>query len=209
MRRLLAVALLCLGIFCQAQERPRHQVSLGWGDMLFETLAFHPSQTRLWDKPESLPADYRLNERTKYGYTGHIFADYSFRWTRRVSVGAQLDFQGIFWSENTLDRYGKTLESFRSRNFDLTLLPTVRFFWMDKPMVRLYSGLGAGLLMAFDNARHFELAPAVNLNFLSVQIGKGPWCGTVEWGMLSALTNFNNIYMLGSRILSFSVNYRW
>lgn len=199
MRRILFVALLCLGVVCQAREPakkaprqpvqgPRHQVSLGWGDMLFETLAFHPSQT---------PMD--PNARTKYGYTGHLFADYSFRWTRRVSVGAQLDFQGIFWSE----------KSFRSRNFDLTLLPTARFFWMDKPMVRLYSGLGAGLLMAFDNARHFELAPAVNLNFLSVQIGKGPWCGTVEWGMLSALTNFNNIYMLGSRILSFSVNYRW
>ena len=73
----------------------------------------------------------------------------------------------------------------------------------------LYAGLGAGVLLALDNARRCEVAPALQLTLIGVQLGRGPWTGTVEFGGLNALVNANRIYMLGSRLVSVSVNYHW
>lgn len=51
MKRLLITLLLGMAVLCQAAAQntslKRHQVRIGWGDMLFETLAFHNSPSRL------------------------------------------------------------------------------------------------------------------------------------------------------------------
>lgn len=180
---LVAVFLLVYGL-CGAQENgSRHLVRLGWGDMLFETLAFHPGETT-----------------SRYGYTGHIFADYHYKLNRRVSLGAQLDVEGIFWTENP---------SFRSRNYDICLIPSARFTWLDREWVRVYSGLGYGLLLALDNAGGHGASTVLNLNPVGVQIGKGHWCGALDLGFMAAANNANKIYMFGSRLVSVSLNYRW
>ena len=88
-------------------------------------------------------------------------------------------------------------------------MPTVRFDYFNKEYVGLYSGLGAGLLTAFDNAVGLQLAPAFNLNFIGVQVGHGHWYGSAELGFMVALTGANTIYMAGSRLVSFSLIYRW
>ncbi|MBP3203286.1 MAG: hypothetical protein J6M31_06770 [Bacteroidales bacterium] len=184
MRKLLVVIALISCTLCGAQEKsPRHLVRLGWGDMLFETLAFHPT-----------------GNTSGYGYTGHVFADYHYSLTRVVSVGAQIDFQGIFWTEDA---------SRRSRNYDLCILPSARFTWLDKPWVRLYSGLGAGVLFAFDNAGEHAALPVFNLNSIGVQIGKGRWSGFIDLGFMVAIKNVSQVYMVGSRLVSVGVNYRW
>ena len=95
------------------------------------------------------------------------------------------------------------------RNWDLTLLATARFTYFDRPWVRLYSGLGVGALLAFDNQGGFGAAPAFNLNFLGAEVGNGPWGGSVELGALNALSNTRNIYQFFSRILSVSFYYKW
>ena len=176
MRRLLLTLLLGTALLCQAASKnppARHQLRLGWGDMLFETLAFYPAKF----------------------YTGHFFAEYRYSFTKVTSVGIQSDLQGIF-------REG-------IRDYDLSLLPTVRFTFLDREWVQLYAGMGAGLLFAFDSARALELAPVVNTTLLGVQVGKGPWSGALELGGMSALRNAQKVYMLGSRLVSVSVNYRW
>ena len=184
MKKLLIAVFLLIYSLCGAQETgTRHLARLGWGDMLFETLAFHPGENT-----------------SHYGYTGHFFADYHYKFTRVVSVGAQVDFQGIFWTED---------KSFRSRNYDLCILPSARFTWMNREWVRLYSGLGTGLLFAFDNAGGHAFAPVFNLNPIGVQVGKGHWCGSVDLGLMASLNDLNRIYMFGSRLISVGVNYRW
>ena len=51
MKRLLITLLLGMAVLCQAAAQntslKRHQVRIGWGDMLFETLAFHNRPSRL------------------------------------------------------------------------------------------------------------------------------------------------------------------
>lgn len=178
---ILSLALFLCGSFAlRAQDK--HLVRLGWGDMLFEALAFHPT-----------------DKTSDYAYTGHIFADYQYSLTKVISVGAQADLQGICWTEDNR----------RSRNYDLVLMPTVRFTWLHTPWVRLYSGLGAGVLFAFDNARQLEAAPAFDVKPLGIQLGKTHWCGSLDFGFLSSMKSVNHIYMFGSRLVSVSVNYRW
>ncbi|MBQ9194566.1 MAG: hypothetical protein IJ753_02555 [Bacteroidales bacterium] len=193
MKRLFITLLLGTVLLCQAAAQntslKRHQVRIGWGDMLFETLAFHAGGSR--SSATSQTRDYR--------YTGHIFADYRYSLNKLISLGVQTDFQGIFWKEGTAP----------SNNYDLSILPTIRFTYFRSEWVELYSGAAIGLLLAFDNARHWEAAPVICLNPFGVQFGKGAWTGSVELSPLTALNGANKVYMLGSRIFSLSVNYRW
>ena len=175
-----------------------HQVRLGWGDMMFETAVFHPG----------LAADG--NRTHHYGYTGHIFAGYAYSFRKWVSFGAEIDFEGIFWKETPCDQYRRPIgDAIPVRNYDLTIMPEVRFTFFDKGWVNLYAGLGVGALIAFDNHKGVEASPAVNLNLFGVWMGKDHWGGSLELGALNALMGKDRIYMLGSRLISVSVNYRW
>ena len=195
---LAALTGLLLSLAAPGQEAWRHQVRLGWGDMLFETLSYHAGYgadgTRMSD----------------FGYTGHFFAEYDYRFTPVVSAGFQADIEGIYFTETPCDALRQpTGESIRSHNQFLSLLPQVRFTYFDKGLVELYSGLGVGVLLAFDNRHRLEAAPEVGLTLLGVGVGNEHWGGAVELGGLNALLHANRVYMLGSRLLSVSVHYRW
>lgn len=210
MKKLITLfALLCVGTACLAGvPQNRHSVRLGWGDMMFETMVFHPSAPGSYD-PSVLPAGYKSKSTAHYGFTGHIFGEYMYSFTDVTSVGFQADFEGIFWREETKDRNLNVVSSKPIRNYNVTLLPTVRFTYFRSEWVNIYSGVSAGLLLASDNLGQFELAPALDLNFVGFRFGKGNFGGFVNIGMLSALSGANSIYMFGSRVLSVGVNYIW
>ena len=198
--------------FCQ-NDKPiehRHSFRIGWGDMLYETMAFRPKLIGTWPNPGALPDNYSHYETFDFGYTGHLFAEYQYRLTKVTSLGIQADVEGIFWKEGVFDKYHNLMLPAKSvRNWDLTLLATARFTYFDRPWVRLYSGLGVGALFAFDNDGGFGAAPAFNLNWIGVEVGKGQWGGSFELGGLSALSNTRTIYQVFSRIFSVSFYYKW
>ncbi|MBQ9411223.1 MAG: hypothetical protein IJU21_06400 [Bacteroidales bacterium] len=211
MKKLFSISLLaCISIVCLAGKPPtRHSVRIGWGDMLFETLAFHPSARDTFN-PEALPDDFRSKGNFGHAYTGHIFADYMYSFTDVVSAGVQTDFEGIFWKEGQRDASGAVVgDPTQVNNFNLCILPAVRFTYFRSEWVDIYSGLSLGLLMAFDNRNQFELAPTFNLNLVGVRVGRGHWNGTAEIGLLNALKSANDVYMFGSRLFSVGVNYIW
>lgn len=178
MKKYIVLLLLSFFTLTPAQAQNPHQVRIGWGDMLFESLVFR----------EASPS------RGGKGFTGHIFAEYQYSVSKVVSVGGQLDFEGIFAAD--------------MNNYDVTVMPTVRFTYLRRPWVELYSGLGAGLLCALDNQGGAEFAPAVNINLFGVQVGKGPISASVELGALNSMFK-SRVYMLGSRLVSVSLNYRF
>ena len=199
--------------FCQ-KEKPvldnRHSVRIGWGDMITETILFQHSLSGTWANPNALPDNYLHHETFDFGYTGHLFAEYQYRLTKVTSLGIQADVEGIFWKEGVFDKYHNLVSEAKSvKNWDLTLLATARFTYFDRPWVRLYSGLGVGALLAFDNQGGFGAAPAFNLNFIGAEIGKGPWGGSIELGALNALSSPQHIYQFFSRIFAFSFYYKW
>lgn len=196
MKRILTLLLLAAVLPLSAAGQ--HQVRLGWGDMLFETLAFHPGYA----------ADGKRT--SDFCYTGHFFAEYSYQLTPVTGIGIKSDLGGIFWKETPCDIYRAPIgESSRVRNHNLSFIPTAQFTFLKREHVELYAGIGAGLLVAFDNKGDAALSPVLDLNILGVRAGKGPWWGAVEFGGLNALTGANTIYLLGSRLVSISLNYRW
>lgn len=186
-RIFLLAAVLCLTLTARSQETtgPKHLVRVGWGDPLFEKLAFTPS-----------PAGTRYD----FGFSGHFFADYHYGLNKFVSVGGQADYQSICWTDS---------QDGRVRNHDLSIMPTLRLTWLRSEWVRLYSGLGAGMLIAWDNTGGSEAAPVFNLNSIGLQVGKGPWTGSLDLGFMASMRNANHIYFAGTRLLSVSVNYCW
>lgn len=199
---ILAAVSLCAICFAEPPQT-RHNVRLGWGDMLFETLAFHPSAKDSYD-PALLPQDYKWNGTFDYGYTGHIFGEYMYSFTDLISAGIQTDFEGIFWKEGSKDNFKKV------NNYNLCFLPSVRFTYFHSKWLDIYSGLSFGLLMAFDNQKQFEVAPAFNLNLVGAKVAiKDNWSGFLELGALNALKDANCVYMFGSRLISFGVNFTW
>ena len=131
---LTVLAFLLLTVAASAQSR--HLVRLGWGDMMFETVAFHATGPSAFPSPEKLPSGFRSEEKEHFRYTGHIFAEYSYSVSKVVRVGFQTDFQGIFWDERVYDAWRKPVgESVAVNNYDLTLMPTVSFTYLDRKSV--------------------------------------------------------------------------
>lgn len=188
----------------------RHEVRIGWGDMLFETMAFHDSPHHQWNQQNGLSASYLQEEKQQHRYTGHIFAEYQYYCLDWLSVGLQADFEGIFWKESNYDRYHNQVgETKDCKNYNLSLLPTIRFTYFRSKWVNLYSGLGIGMNVAFDNEQNRKAAISLNLNLLGMQVGNEHWFGAVELGLLNSLRNTNEIYMAGSRLFSVSAGYRF
>ena len=204
MKRILTTLLLGTVLLCQAEaQNPplrHHQLSFGWGDPLFETLAFH----------EGASIAGESMRKHDFCHTGHFFVDYQYRLNPVVSLGIQTDLEGIFWKETPVDINRKPVgKSISSRNYDLSILPTIRLTCLNSRYVRLYGGFALGAMVAFDNAGTVEKSPVVNITPLGVQVGNGPWSGTLELGALTAIKDANHVYMLGSRLVSVSVNYSW
>lgn len=196
MKRLLTLLLLAASLPLSAAGP--HQVRVGWGDMLFETLAFH--------------AGYASDGRrtSDFRYSGHFFAEYRYSFTPVVGVGIKSDIESICWKETPCDIHRVPIgEPTPSRNYNLSFIPNVQFTYFAREHVEFYSGIGVGLLVAFDNKGGAGVAPVFDLNLFGVRFGKGSWWGAVELGGLNAFTNANNIYMLASRLVSVSLNYRW
>ena len=80
MKKIFFTLLLGTALLCQAEAKNpplRHQFRLGWGDMLFETFAFHPGATQDGKRTHD------------FGFTGHLFAEYRYSLNRVVSLGVQ------------------------------------------------------------------------------------------------------------------------
>ena len=186
----------------------RHTFRLGWGDMLFETAAYYPTVTHLYDNPSGIVDNLRTKERFGHWYTGHIFAEYQYRFNDILSVGGQLDFEGLGWKSAFYDKNHNMVQTAPDVNFyNLVIMPTLQLAYYRKEPLTIYSGIGAGVLLSV--AQSVEAAFAANLNLVGIQLGKGHWSGSVELGLLNAFNGNFDIYMLCSRIVSVSLNYSW
>ncbi len=165
-----------------------HEVRLGWGDMLFETAMWHSTQHT---------SDYR--------YTGHLFAEYQYRVKNWLSVGMLADYERVMWRAEALS----------DQNFyNLSLLPTMRFTYFFSQYVNLYSAVMLGLNINGGTetdmyGRQTACAPAFGITALGMSVGNEHWFGAAEIGGLNALASKDLIYMLGSRLFTASIGYRF
>lgn len=187
-----------------------HQLRIGWGDQLFETLAWY-------DQPHSTlyPESYIGQYEERYRYAQHWFAEYQYRIRYWFNVGGMIDYSGVVWDKVNRNGLGKEVSREKNCNFhNIAIMATARFTYMHTKYVSLHSGLGVGLNINTGSeidyrGRKTALAPALNLTVLGMSVGNEKWFGAVEFGGLYSLMNIHEVYLAGSRMFTLSVGCRF
>ena len=206
MKKLLLVlfCILPLALMAETQTdrmwRP-HEIRIGYGDPMFETMVWHQS-----------PTYFTLETTYGYHFTGHILAEYHYRHNEWFSYGGQIDYQQVWW---TKEEPGDDEFVYSDANFfDISLMPTIRFTFFWTEWVNLYCGFGAGMLINGGTEKDYRgrkvaLAPVLDFSLLGISVGKDVFFGTLELGGMISLIDSNSIYMLGSRIFTATVGVRF
>lgn len=188
-----------------AQDSIPHELRIGWGDQMFETLMW-----RDMGYPTVMPSTYQAIYNEHFRYTQHWFVEYLYNFNYWYSFGMQIDYSGVLWDEVLRNGRGKEMVRDENHNFhNICIIPAVRFSYFHREYTSLYSSIGVGLNINTGSeldykSRKTALAPAAHIALLGLRVGKGRFYGSIELGGLFSLVNNNEIYMLGSRIFSTS-----
>lgn len=207
MKKILLIVLSLLPLTLMAEDMIErswhpHEIRIGYGDPMFETMVWHNS-----------PTYFTLEKTLNYRYSGHIFAEYHYRPNAWFSYGGQIDYQQVWWTRESLDSEGE-FEYTPCNFYDISVMPTIRFTFFWSEWVNLYCGMGAGLLINGGTEKDYKghqvaFAPVLDLRLLGLSIGKDMFFGTVDFGGMISLLNGNAIYMVGSRVFSASLGVRF
>lgn len=203
----LVLCALCLGVSAENQWdhiNRRHEVRIGWGDQLFESLMWHNPTNIMTNMPTTWEKTYHED----YRHHQHLWAEYQYRVTHWFSYGGMIDMSEVGWDDVT--RNGAGIEMSRSKDhyfYNVVLMPTVRFTYFFHENVNLYSGLGIGLDINGGTEKNAfgkktEVGAAVNITLIGVSANYDRWFWTVDFGGMYALQNTNKIYMASSRIIN-------
>ena len=189
----------------------KHEVRVGWGDQLFETL--------MWHNPTSIvttmPAAYTETYHENYHYDQHLWAEYQYRFNKWLGVGGMVDLSEVHWDDVRRDGTGAELDRSTGHYFcNAVVMPTVRFTYFHHDYVDLYSGVGLGIGLnsgteTNSKGHRTDVGAAVNITVIGLSVNYQRWFISVEGGGLYSLKNANTIFMASSRIMSVGVGARW
>lgn len=212
----LALGMLMVCISAAAENRQQradspHEIRVGWGDQLFETLA--------WNKPSyiitNMSADTKFAYKEHYRYTQHVFVEYQYRMKKWFGIGCMLDNSAFLWDE--VVRNGQGTELSRDKRcyaMNTVAMLTNRFTYLHKDHFNLYSGFGLGIDVNSGTekdglGRNAVLSPAINLTLLGASVNYDNFFATVEYGGMTAASHIQYVYMLKSRMFSVGVGVRF
>ena len=209
--------LLCccsLNLFAEDKEAyltTRSELRIGWGDQLFESLVWHDPVYIV----QTMNADYTQIYHENYSYGQHLWLEYQWRFKYWLSFGAMMDVSHVGWDDVIRDGRGNELSRTEGRYFyNLVFMPTLRFTYYHHPNVNLYSAVGLGLDInggteMNTQGQFTDLGAALNMTVFGVSANYQRWFVTLDFGGLSALKNFNTIFLATSRIINVSVGARF
>ena len=186
-----------------------HEVRIGWGDQMFETLMWHEA-----GHPTVLPPSYQNTYNERFRYTQHWFVEYLYHFNYWYSFGMQIDYSGVLWDQVVRNGEGTEISREVDHNFhNIAIIPTIRFSYFHHDYVSMYSSIGVGVNINTGTEldykkRYTAAAPVINIALVGVRVGKGRFYGLVELGGMISLANTNEVYMLGSRIFTTSFGVR-
>jgi len=195
----------------EMRDSLRHELRLGWGDQLFETLNYYPNRGR-----GMLTSDNQWLRTCNYRYTQHLFLEYQYRVNHWFGAGGMLDCSAVVWDTKSYNfDYNQQLGFSNDHCFyNVVLMPTLRFSYLYTKYVSMHSGLGVGLNINGGTevdayGHHTVCAPVLNLTLVAVTVGYKHWFGAVEFGGMYSLLNQNQVFMFGSRLITASVGVRF
>ena len=192
-----------------ANDAMPHELRVGWGDQMFETMAWH--NTGYYT---GLPEDYQEAYNENYRYTQHYFIEYLYSLNYWYSFGLMVDYSGVIWDQVWRNGKGKELDRLENRAFhNIAIVPTVNFSYFQHDYVSLYSAFGVGVNVNTGTELDYKnrqtvAAPVVNITLLGLCVGKGRWYGALEVGGMLSLNGKDELYMLGSRLFTASIGVR-
>lgn len=131
---------------------PRHEFSLGVGDPTMAAFQRHSVWDKLiWDRwiPDETLNDWfePTTYHTDYVATCPISLGYMFRLRKFLWLGGSVSYMGIFGKVYDA-RNGDYL--YNHTETQVAFLPAVRFSYLNKKYVTLYSGVSTGFLLNFE-----------------------------------------------------------
>lgn len=200
-----------LGVDTLGHPIPRHEIRVGWGDQLFESLMWHNPRSII----TTLPPSYQQTYHENYRHNQHIWLEYQYRCCYWFSVGAMIDVSEVGWDDVTRD--GTGVELSRSKNhyfYNAVIMPTVRFTYFHHPNVNFYSGLGLGIDVnggSEFNAKgeNTDIGVAFNITVFGISVNYKRWFCTLDFGGMYALKDKNTIFMASSRMINVGTGIRF
>ena len=201
---LLSVLLFCMVSFTFAQEEeqdwrqvfPRNEFSIGIGDPAFANI----QRGSIWDKLIWCHPDrYQGNNLGDWFDPGTYHSNYIA--TCPISVGYMYRLRNFLWlggSVSYMGVFGKVFDArddsflYNHTETQIAFLPTVRFSYLNKKYVTLYSGISTGFLlnMEIENRRtEVYFHPTLQVTAFGVSAGRKFFGYTeVGWGYKGFIT---------------------
>lgn len=211
----LSIILLLFTLVLSVSARTRqesksltHEIRIGWGDQLFEQIAWHDSKTR-----HIMPDNYTETYKENHRYSQHWYLQYLYNINSWFSYGCEIDYSLVRW--DLVDRDGTAKEIGRKKNEylnNLLFLLPMRFTYLHKKHIEMYSGLSIGVDInsgtetdEYDN--HTLLLPAADFRFIGIKFTKGPWSASADIGGTIAMRDQDHIALAFSRLFLLSLGY--
>ncbi len=189
----------------------KHELRVGWGDQLFETLIWHQRATIA----TTLDGMYTQGYHENFHYDQHLWLEYQFRHNDWFSFGGMVDLSEVHW--DNVFRDGTGAEVMRDPGhyfYNVVIMPTARFTYFHHDYVNLYSGLGLGLGINGGTeldirGKKTDIGAAFDIIVLGMSANYKQWFMAVDLGGLYSLKDSNTIFLASSKIIRASIGVRF
>lgn len=181
---LLCAVALCAGLY--AQEQPsdwrqtmkRNEFSLSIGDPAFANL------TRSVDFSSSREGSWLDVPTTTNVYTSFpITLSYRYRLLKWLWLGCDISYCGFYGTSRNIYTEEPV---YKYRENTVCIMPAIRFSYLNREHVTLYSGFASGLKFGFSeayNEKHSYVRLPFQLTLFGVSAGSQSWFGFAEIGV--------------------------
>ncbi len=121
-----------------------------------------PAQVKGYDL-ESLYSSRTVSEYV----TGVFSGEFSFHYKRWLTFALNIGVNGM-WSNMNNPAHGYYVE----RGVGINITPMVRFQYLNRPLVRLYSGVGLGIYAGFYEGQEPVSSPSFHITPIGVSVGR-------------------------------------
>lgn len=189
----------------------RHSLKLGIGDMYTDAVAFPDSPRRSY---AFLPSSYTFTEQQSHRYCPHLFVEYSFRITGKISVGFQTDFFSFSWKDVSYSGGSDTPTLEQSQwCTNWAFMPQAAWMWAESGSWSFYSTLRGGLALNTGSqtdtyGRKTVLGYALSPTVFGVSYDVDRFFFSAEVGAHFALHDNFAIFSALSKLFTFSAGIR-
>ena len=188
-----------------------NEIRIGWGDQLFESLAWHAPTHIITTLPAEVTQTYHEN----YRYHQHLWAEYQHSFSHWFSLGLKVDLSSVAWQDVTRNGKGEELRREGGHYFyNAVVLPTMRFTYFRLEWMSMYLSLGAGL--GINGGSETDLKGnktafgwAADISLLGISFNYKRAFLAFDYGGLYSLKNTDQIYLLKSAMFRVSLGVRF